>query len=86
MWSSGTDGSLVAPGSPVDVPALGISYRVLNIVDTTEPDSPAARAALQKDGKPAEVALLAQGDEIVQAEIIEPEPAEEPAGRRKVGQ
>lgn len=84
MWSSGTDGSLVAPGSPVDVPALGISYRVLNIVDTTEPDSPAARAALQKDGKPAEVALLAQGDEIVQAEIIEPEPAEDTPDAEKV--
>ncbi len=84
MWSSSSDGSLVAPGSPVDVPTLGISYRVLNIVDTTEPDSPAARAALQKDGKPADVALLAPGDEIVKAEIIEPEPAEDTPEDEKV--
>ncbi|MEX2111961.1 MAG: site-2 protease family protein [Pirellulales bacterium] len=77
LWSNGTDGSLVAPGSPVDVPALGIAYRVLNIVDTTEKDSPAARGELTKDGKPAEVALFAPRDEIVQAEFIAPEPAEE---------
>jgi regulator of sigma E protease len=79
LWGDGTEGTMVAPGSPVDVPVLGITYRVLNIVDTTEKDSPAARAELTTDGKPAEVALFAPRDEIVQAEIIMPEPAEKKA-------
>ena len=75
-WSDGTDGTLVAPGSPVGVPALGITYKVLNIVDRTDKDSPAASAQLTKDGKTAQVALFAPRDEIVRAEIQLPEKAE----------
>jgi regulator of sigma E protease len=71
-WDSG-EGTLVAPGSPVGVPALGITYKVLNIVDTAEKDSPAGRAKLTVDGKPAKVALFAPGDEIVKARVELPE-------------
>ena len=60
------------PGSPVSVPALGITYKVLNIVQQTDKDSPAARAELTKDGEAANVALLAPNDEIVSAEVILP--------------
>ena len=71
-WSAG-DGLLEAPGSPVGVPALGIAYKVLNIVETTDKDSPAANAELTKDDKPAEVAKFAPQDEIVEAKFVLPE-------------
>ncbi|MGD9720833.1 MAG: site-2 protease family protein [Pirellulales bacterium] len=70
LWSDLSDGMLIANGAPVDVPALGIAYRVLNIVDKADKDSPAALAQLTKDGKPADVPVFASGDEIVQAEIL----------------
>ncbi len=71
-WAEGA-GTLILPGGPVGVPVLGIAYKVLNIVDTTEKDSPAATAQLTIDGKPASAALLAPRDEIVEAKIVMPE-------------
>jgi len=70
------------PGSPVSVPALGIAYKVLNIVQQTDKDSPAARAELTKDGAAANVALLAPNDEIVSAEVILP-PVKKDADEKK---
>jgi regulator of sigma E protease len=72
-WSDDSDGVLIDAGSPVGVPALGIVYKVLNIVEKTDKDSPAGQARLTKDGKPAEAALFAPGDEIVRAEFQLPE-------------
>jgi regulator of sigma E protease len=59
-------------GTSVSVPALGLTYRVLNIVHQTDKDSPAATAQLSQDDKPAAVPLFAAGDEIVKAEFILP--------------
>jgi regulator of sigma E protease len=39
----------IAPDDPVSAPALGISYRVLSVVDRVEPGSPAEQAGLQGD-------------------------------------
>jgi regulator of sigma E protease len=63
-------------GTAISVPALGLTYRVLNIVHQTEKDRPAAAAQLTQDDKPAAVPLFAAGDEIVRAEFILPKPAE----------
>ncbi len=59
-------------GTSVSVPALGLTYRVLNIVHQTDKDSPAALAQLSQDDKPAAVPLFAAGDEIVRAEFVLP--------------
>jgi regulator of sigma E protease len=55
------------PGTPVSIPALGVAYKVLNIVHETDKGSPAADAELNKDGKPAGVPRFALGDQIVSA-------------------
>jgi regulator of sigma E protease len=73
-WSDDTDGILILPGTPVSVPALGIAYKVLNIVHQTDKDGPAAAAKLTKDGQPADVPLFAQGNEIVKAAFEIPKP------------
>jgi regulator of sigma E protease len=39
----------IAPNDPVAVPALGLSYRVLSVVDRVVPDSPAAKAGMKDD-------------------------------------
>jgi regulator of sigma E protease len=51
----------IAPNDPVAAPALGIAYRVLSVVDSVEPGSPAAAAGLQSD------------DVVLKAEILYPE-------------
>jgi regulator of sigma E protease len=50
----------IAPNDPVAVPALGIAYRVLSVVDRVEADSPAATAGLKPD------------DVVVRAELVYP--------------
>ncbi|MBI3837247.1 MAG: site-2 protease family protein [Planctomycetia bacterium] len=62
----------LTPGSPVSVPAMGITYKVLNIVHQTEKGSPAAVAQLMQGDKPAAAPLFASGDEIVKAEFLAP--------------
>ena len=60
------------PGIQVSVPALGITYKVLNIVHQTDKESPAAEATLLDGDKPAAVPRFAASDEVVKAEIILP--------------
>ena len=55
---------IVGRNDPLDAPALGIAYRVLNRVAQVHPESPAAIAGLQT------------GDLITQAEFIPPENAQ----------
>ena len=70
------------PGSPVGVPALGLTYRVRATVREVEPDGPAASAKVTKDGKPADP--IAAGDEIVSADFVFPEySTEEKAAHEK---
>lgn len=59
-----------APGAAMSAPSLGIAYKILNVVHATESDSPAAKAVLEKDGKPAEAQHFVQGDSIVKAEFL----------------
>jgi len=59
-------------GMSVSAPALGITYKVLNIVHQTIKDSPAADAELLEGDKPAATARLAPEDEIVEALFILP--------------
>src|SRR5690606_14678334 len=59
--------------SPVAVPSLGLTYKVLAKVAEVDPDSPAAKAELTKDGEPAKAAHFAAGDEIVEASLKLPE-------------
>jgi regulator of sigma E protease len=66
-----------ASGSPMSAPALGIAYKVLNIVHTTEPESPAAAVELQLEGKPATAPHFLQGDQIVKADLISSEAGKE---------
>ncbi len=68
------------PGSPVGVPALGLSYKVLAKVREIEPDGPAAKAEVTKEGKPA--AALAVGDEIVSADFVFPKPTADQENQR----
>ncbi len=63
------------PGIQVSVPALGIAYKILNIVHQTEKESPAAEATLLDGDKPAAVPRFAASDEVVKAEIILPKKA-----------
>jgi regulator of sigma E protease len=55
------------PGSSVGVPALGIAFKVLNIVHQTQKGSPAADAELRDADQPASVPRLASNDEVVRA-------------------
>jgi regulator of sigma E protease len=73
LWSEESE----APGSPLGIPALGISVRVLNIVHEAQKGTPAGTAELTESGKPAEIALLATGDEIVEAEMTIPKRSKE---------
>jgi regulator of sigma E protease len=50
----------IAPNDPVAVPALGIAYRVLSVVDRVEPESLADKAGLKAD------------DVVVKAELVYP--------------
>lgn len=59
-----------APGAAMSAPSLGIAYKVLNVVHAAEPDSPAAKAELENNGKPAEAPHFVQGDAIVKAEFL----------------
>jgi regulator of sigma E protease len=79
MWSEESE----MPGSPVSVPALGLTYKVLNIVHTTDKGSPAAQAELTIDGKPASVPLFAARDEIVKAHFKLPEISEAEKARQE---
>jgi regulator of sigma E protease len=57
------------PGNSASVPALGIAYRVLNVVAAVEPHGPAARQGIRP------------GDEVVQVTLIPPpEPPLDEAG------
>ena len=60
-----------ADNDPLSVPALGMAYRVLNVVDRVEPGSPAAKAGLQA------------GDVVTKAEFVFPKTAERQAPRRR---
>ena len=70
-WSEGI-GTLMAPGVPLNIPALGAAVKVLNIVQATEPDSPAAKGVVKqtKSDAAATIDRIAPGDEIVKAEFI----------------
>lgn len=57
-------------GNPTSAPTMGIAYRVLNVVHRTEPESPARKATLLKDGKEAPSPQIAPEDKIVKAEIV----------------
>ncbi len=61
-------------GAPVSVPSLGITYKVMAVVDALDPQGPAAAAKFTKEeqGKAVDAAGLAVGDEIVSAEFIAP--------------
>jgi regulator of sigma E protease len=50
----------IAPNDPVAIPALGIAYRVLSVVDRIEPEGAAAKAGLKAD------------DVVVKAELVYP--------------
>ncbi len=70
-WFEGKSG-LVLPGAPLTIPALGVAVKVLNVVQATDPDSPAAKAVVksnQTEG-PAQVDRIVPGDEIIKAELI----------------
>jgi regulator of sigma E protease len=73
----------VPGGTPMSVPSLGIAYKVLNIVHATAPDSPAAKAELEQDGKPAAVAHFVQGDQIAKAQFLQGD-AKVPDGKEKL--
>jgi hypothetical protein len=49
-------GGIMPPGTPLSIPALGVALKVLNVVQSTEPDSPAAKAIVKmvKTNEPAE--------------------------------
>lgn len=66
------EGDLIQPGSPLTIPAIGVALKVLNIVQATLPDSPAAEATVKlvQGDQPAPLDRLAPGDEIVKAEFI----------------
>ena len=50
----------IAEGSPMSAPALGIAYRINNVVAEVEPESPAGKAGLKA------------GDEVVKAVVTQP--------------
>ncbi|REK15607.1 MAG: PDZ domain-containing protein [Planctomycetota bacterium] len=59
------------PASPVAVPSLGLTYKVLATVREVVPDSPAAQAKVEKEGKAS--GSLSAGDEVVAAYFEAPE-------------
>ena len=63
----------LAETSPMSIPALGVAYEVVAKIAEVQPESPAAKATLMKDGKPAANPHLAAGDEIAKAELKLPE-------------
>ncbi len=67
----------LAETSPMSIPALGVAYEVVAKVAEVQPDSPAAKATLTKDGKPASNPHLAVGDEIAKAELKLPDLSQE---------
>jgi regulator of sigma E protease len=78
------EGDLIQPGSPLTIPALGVALKVLNIVQGTQPESPAADATVKlvKTNQPAPLDRLAPGDEIVSAELV---PADEEKRETELG-
>ncbi len=70
----------ILPETPVAVPALGISYKVLATIQSVDPQGPAAAAAVTLDGQPA--SGLTAGDEIVSANFIFPKASPEELARR----
>jgi regulator of sigma E protease len=68
-------------GSPESIPSLGVTYKVLATVREVIPDSPAAKAQLTKNGKPA--AGFAAGDKIVAARLEIPQPSDEERAKRE---
>jgi regulator of sigma E protease len=63
----------VTPSSPVAIPALGLTYKVLARVREVDPNGPAAKAAFATQDQAAAKEHLAAGDEIVEAGIELPE-------------
>jgi regulator of sigma E protease len=59
------------------VPALGLTYRVLNVIAGTEKGSPAEGAKLSKEGSADGASAFAANDEIVRAEFQLPEKVED---------
>jgi regulator of sigma E protease len=70
----------MVPDSPVSVPSLGVSYKVLAKIHAIDADGPAAKAAVTKDGKPA--GALAVGDEVVVADFVLPKSTDEEQAKR----
>jgi regulator of sigma E protease len=68
--------------SPVSVPALGVAYEVIARVAEVQPESPAAKATLTKDGKPASNPHFAAGDELAKVELKLAKPTPEEAEQR----
>ncbi len=66
-------------GLPLGAPALGIAYRIENVVDSVEADSPAAAAELV-GGSEKGPKKLQPGVAIVRAEITVPKPEEKDGG------
>ncbi len=74
----------LVPDSPVSVPSLGLSYKVLAKIQEIAADGPATKAEVTKDDKPA--GALAVGDEIVSANFILPKLSEEEKTKREAEQ
>jgi regulator of sigma E protease len=71
----------LSAGSPLSIPALGLAYRVNAKIAAIDPDGPAAKAKVTKDGQPA--SPLAEGDEIAEAELQLPKLTPEEKSRRQ---
>jgi regulator of sigma E protease len=71
----------MSEASPVAIPALGLTYKVVARVREVEPGGPAAKAKFTKDGQAA--SGLAPGDEIVEASLELPELSKEELEKRE---